>query len=329
MAETRIADIIVPEVFTEYMAEATTQKSALFQSGVAVRTPEYDALASGKGKVITMPFFKPLSGDEEVESETTPASINNITAGEQVAVKVYRRKAFGSSDMAAAFAGEDIMGAIVEALTPYRIERLQDQLISTLTGAFATALSSTHVLNISADTATTSTIFSSGALVDALTLLGDAAPTDQGGAIVMHSKVYADAVKANLIAYLRPAEYDFDIPFINGLRVIRDDDCPINLDGVNDDEYTSYIFAPGAVLFGAGLVKYPFEEDRETLAGVDYVIYRRQDIMHLNGMSWAGTPAGATPTEAELATGSNWTKAYASDKNIRVVKLVTNIGSQI
>lgn len=330
MADTRLTDLVIPEVFTAYMAEMTAEKSAIFQSGVAIASPEYNAFASGGGSNIQIPFFKPLSGAEEVVKEGVNLTVNNISTGKQTAVKVYRAKAFGASDIGADFSGEDVMGAIMAALAPYRIERLQAQLISTLDGAFATALAASHVLDISATTATASTIFSSDALVDALTLLGDSAPTDQGGAIVMHSKVYADAVKAQLITYLRPAEVDYDIPFINGLRVIRDDDCPINLDGANDDKYTSYIFAPGAVLFGAGTVQYPLEDFRDELASSSGVIYRRQDIMHLNGMSWLETAmVDDTPTDAELATGSNWAKVYSSNKNIRVVKLVTNIGSQI
>lgn len=329
MAETRLVNLVIPEEFTRYLAEMTAEKSALVQSGVVARSAEFDAFASSAGYTTEIPFFKPLSGAEEVITEGTPLAVNNITTGQQTAVKVYRGKAFGATDLGVDFSGEDVIGAIATALVPYRLERLQDQLISTLTGAFATALASSHVLDVSADTATSSTIFTSGALVDALTLLGDAAPTDQGGAIVMHSKVYADAVKAQLITYLRPAEVDYDIPFINGLRVIRDDDCPINLDGAHDDEYTSYIFAPGAVLQGVGTVQFPLEDFRDELGSTSGVIYRRKDIMHLNGMRWTGTPAGATPTDTELATGGNWAKAYASDKNIRVVKLVTNIGAQI
>lgn len=330
MADTRLTDLVIPEVFTAYMAELTAEKSAIFQSGVAIASPEYNEKASGGGSNIQIPFFKPLSGAEEVIAEGTDLSVNNITTGQQTAVKVYRGKAFGASDIGVDFSGEDVMGAILNALAPYRIERLQDQLISTLDGAFATALASSHVSDISAATATSSTIFSSGALVDALTLLGDSAPTDQGGAIVMHSAVYADAVKAQLITYLRPAEFDFDIPFINGLRVIRDDDCPIDLDGLNDDKYTSYIFAPGAVLFGAGTIQFPLEDFRDELGSSSGIIYRRQDIMHLNGMAWQeASMAGSTPTDAELATGANWAKVYSSNKNIRVVKLVTNIGSQV
>lgn len=329
MAETRLTDLVIPEQFTAYMAEMTAEKSALVQSGVVARSAEYDALASAGGYQVEMPFFKPLAGAEEVVAEGTPLTVNNITTGQQTAVKVYRAKAFGASDIGVDFSGEDVIGAIMTALVPYRLERLQDQLISTLDGAFATALAASHVLDISATTATSSTIFSSGALVDALTLLGDSAPTDQGGAIVMHSQVYADAVKANLIQYLRPAEQDYDIPFINGLRVIRDDDCPIDLDGANDDKYTSYIFAPGAVLQGEGTVQFPLEDYRDELGSNSGVIYRRKSIMHLNGMRWTGTPAGATPTDAELATGGNWSQAFAADKNIRVIKLVTNIGAQV
>ena len=330
MADTRLVDLVIPEVFTAYMAEMSAEKSAFIQSNVIARAPIYDQLAGGKGSQVEIPFFKPLAGAEEVITEGTDLTVGNITTGQQTAPKIYRGRAFGASDIGVDFSGEDVLGAISAALVDYRNERLQDQLINTLDGAFATALASTHVLDISATTATANTIISSSAIIDAMTLLGDAAPSfTGGGAIMMHSQVYADLVKANLVVYLRDREQDFDIPTVNGLRIIVDDDCPIDLDGANDDKYTSYIFAPGAVIQGDGVVQFPLEDFRDELGSSSGIIYRRQTIIHLNGVRWTGTPSGTTATDAELATGGNWSKVYGDDRNIRVVKLVTNIGSQV
>lgn len=330
MAETRLTDLVIPEVFTSYMAEMTTEKSALVQSGVMVNNADFNAYATQGGYEVQIPFFKPLTGAEEVIAEGNDLTVNPITTGQQTGVKVYRGKAFGASDLGVDFSGEDVLGAISTALVPYRLERLQDQLINILDGAFATALASTHVNDISATTATAATIISSSAIIDTRTLLGDAASEfSNGGAIVCHSNVYADLLKANLVEYLRDRELAFDIPTVNGLRIIVDDDVPVDLDGANDDKYTSYIFAPGAVLLGEGVVQYPLEQFRDELGSSEGIIYRRKTLMHLNGMQWTGTPAGATPTDAELATGGNWSKVFASDKNIRVVKLVTNIGAQV
>ena len=44
---TKVADVIVPEVFNPYVIERTAELSALVQSGIIETGPELDKLASG------------------------------------------------------------------------------------------------------------------------------------------------------------------------------------------------------------------------------------------------------------------------------------------
>ena len=44
MAVTKIADVVVPEIYTPYKQLVTEQKSALIQSGVVARDESIDAL---------------------------------------------------------------------------------------------------------------------------------------------------------------------------------------------------------------------------------------------------------------------------------------------
>ena len=46
MAITKIADVIVPELFNRYVINRTMELSAFFQSGIVVNSPGFDALAS-------------------------------------------------------------------------------------------------------------------------------------------------------------------------------------------------------------------------------------------------------------------------------------------
>ena len=49
------------------------------------------------------------------------------------------------------------------------------------------------------------------------------------------------------------------------------------------------------------------------------IVNRRQWVMHPRGVKWlGGTQAGVTPTNAELATATNWTRVY-DPKQIRIV----------
>ena len=99
-------------------------------------------------------------------------------------------------------------------------------------------------------------------------------------------------------------------------RVIIDDSCPV-ASGV----YTTYLFGPGAIGLGNGAAPVPTETDRDSLAGDDILINRKHFILHPRGVKWVGTAAGASPTNTELTTGTNWSKVY-EDKAIRMVKFV-------
>ncbi|MDK2600131.1 hypothetical protein QO179_18260 [Bacillus stercoris] len=72
MATTKIADIIVPEVFNPYVIQRTAELSALQQSGIISNNPELDRLASSGGTTIQMPFWDDLDGEDEVLSDKTP-----------------------------------------------------------------------------------------------------------------------------------------------------------------------------------------------------------------------------------------------------------------
>lgn len=42
MAITKIADVIVPELFNRYVINRTMELSAFFKSGIVVNSPEFD-----------------------------------------------------------------------------------------------------------------------------------------------------------------------------------------------------------------------------------------------------------------------------------------------
>ena len=118
--------------------------------------------------------------------------------------------------------------------------------------------------------------------------------------------------KRNLIK----TEFDSNnkpIDLYMGKRLIVDDGCP-----KSGDVFTSYLFGQGAVGLGNGAAPVPTETDRDSLAGDDILINRAHYILHLRGVKWNGNAAGASPTNVELATGSNWERVY-EEKAIRAV----------
>lgn len=308
MPKTQIKDVIVPEIFNPYVIQRTMELSALYQSGIIGNNPELDKLAQSGGKTINMPYWEDLTGDDEVLSDSTALTPEKIQAGKDVAVLLMRGKAWSANDLAKALSGSDPMAAIGDLVASYWARSMQKTAINLLTGTFAAASMANKVSDISSESPGT---FTGETFLDALYKMGDAAENISG--IVMHSATMASLRKQNLIQ----TELDSNNQVINlymGKRVIIDDSCP-NSEGI----FTTYLFGPGAIGLGNGGAPVPTETDRDSLAGDDILINRKHYILHLRGVKWIGTAAGSSPTNIELATGTNWEKVY-EDKAIRAIQ---------
>lgn len=310
---TKISDVIVPEIFNPYVIQKTMELSALVSSGIISAEAIFDALASGGGKTVNMPYWTDLSGDSEVLSDSGALTPEKIGSAQDVAVILRRGKAWGVNDLAANLAGDDPMRAIGDLVAAYWSRDLQTTLIKILTGVFGAASMSGNVSDISAGVGDAAKI-SASAIVDAFQLLGDAKSTLTG--IMMHSAVEAALSKQDLITTIRNSEGKVVMKSYMEKQVIVDDGCP-----VTDGTYSTFLFGAGAFALGNGnpVGFVPTETDRDSLAGEDYLINRKTLILHPRGVAFTGTPAGSSPTNTELATGTNWTRKYAN-KAIRVVQ---------
>ena len=326
MAQTKLSDVIVPEVYNPYLIQRTTELNAVIASGIAtfdpdLRFPNVDKKAKG-GKTIHVPFWKSLvdnSGADEILDDTNALALNNIEAGESVAAVHVRGKAWGANDLAGYFAGSDPMMAIADMNAAYWANRFQHVLVKSLEGITdkTTGAIKDHVLDISGETGDAAKL-SSEAMIDAIYLMGDHASELAG--VMMHSQAMAKLVKLNLIDTIRDADNNIEYKAYMGKRVIVDDTL-----AATSGAYPIYFFGQGAVAFNEdtdGLVM--TETDRDSLGGNDILISRRAFIMHPRGLSWTGTAAGTTPTNAELATAANWTLAD-SLKNVPITKLVAKL----
>ena len=314
---TKISDVIVPEIFTPYIIEKTAEKSRILTSGIAVANPKLNQLVTGGGTTLQMPYWKDLTGDDEVLSDNVALTPGKIDAGKDIAALLLRGKAWGANELSGALAGDDPMQAIANRVADYWARQEQKILVSVLTGVFAAASMANHVKD-----ASTQAI--SGSLVlDAKQLLGDSA--DQLQAIMMHSAVFTELQKQNLIQYTTTSDGKIAFATYLGYQIIVDDGMPVETVGEGASAYkvyTTYLFARGAIGRGEGtpVSLTPTETDRDSLAGEDILIHRRALVLHPFGIKWKGTPAGVTPTNTELATGTNWERVY-EDKNIGIVAI--------
>lgn len=313
---TRIADVIVPEVFNPYMVERTAELSALYQSGIISTSPELNTLASSGGRLLNMPYWHDLSGDDEVLSDTNPLTPDKITAGQDVAVLHLRGKAWAANDLAKALSGDDPMRAIADLVAAYWARQWQKLLIASLQGVFASSSM--------ADNVHEADVFNGENFLDASYKLGDA--EERLTALAVHSATYASMRKQDLIEFI-PDSQGKPIPYYMGKRVIVDDGLPVE-DDAGGKIYTTYIFGDGAIGYGEGGAPVPTETDRDSLQGDDILINRRHFILHPRGVKFTDSSvAGAAPTNTELANAANWQRVY-EPKNVRIVAFKHKVGNE-
>lgn len=311
MAATKIADVIVPSVFNPYVTERSTQLSELFESGIITTVGELNVFGMRGGTTLAMPFWKDLTGAEEILSDVVPLGVDKITSAQDIAVLHARGKAWGVNDLAEALSGDDPMAEIASLVGGFWARRWQAMLLAILEGVFKSASMAGNIHDISAG-AGAAAVIGADAVVDAIYKLGDAA--SRLTAFAMHSATVAVLVKQGLIDFKEDRDGDPTLPYYMGKQVIVDDTMPVNA-GV----YTSYLFGAGAIGYADGGAPTPTETDRDSLAGEDILINRRHFVMHPRGVAWIGTSTGVSPTNAELAVGTNWNRRY-ENKNIRIVQ---------
>lgn len=323
--QTKLSDVIVPELFNPYVIQRTAELSALIQCGIITSDAEFDRLASQAAPTINMPFFDDLTGESEQIIEDVDLAANKIESNKDVAAIIRRAKMWAATDLAAALAGSDPMAAIASLVASFWARDMQKELIAVLNGIFGTYTPSggtattplaSNLLDISSASTAAGKIWSASAFIDAQQLLGD--NQAQLTAIAMHSATWSTLKKQNLITTEHPS-VDVAFDAYQGKRVIIDDGCPV-ANGV----YTSYLFGQGALALGngspVGFVPTEIDRDKKKGSGVDYLINRKTMILHPRGVKFTNTAVAKTegPSRTELADASNWLPVY-EPKQIRIV----------
>jgi hypothetical protein len=329
------SDVIVPEVFTAYVDEAVTTRSAFINSGVI--QPLAILNATEGGDYVQVPSWTAnLSGDAEVLSDSSSLTPGKIGAEKQICPVLHRGRAWEVRTLSALAAGDDPMAAIGRKVAEYISHQQQKDIFAILKGVFGPLTSNTTgaLKALAIDSNATAGVLSPGKVAEARAALGDQG--EKLSVIAMHSKVYYDLVERRAIEYVTAAEArqtadsampdafggnlanaygNVEVPTYMGLRVIVSDD--VNNDGTN---YASYLFTPGAMASGtqSGLVT---ETDRDILALSDAMSVHWHNLYHPLGMSY--TAGGVNPSRATLETVGNWTQIYET-KNLGIVSIVSN-----
>lgn len=327
MAKTKLEDVIVPEIFANYVLQKTTDRNALITSGIASADENVAQRMFKGGKGIELPFWKRTNARSEVLSESSPMTTHKIVAGGDYAAVHARGIGYSSNDLSGLFAGDDPMNAMATMVADDWSGSFQEVLLASLKGVFGATSMSDHVLDISTKTGDDG-VLSNNALIDAIYLLGDNFKNLTG--LAMHSAVMAKLAKLKLLDdYPRDASQmapEFDTYMRR--RIIVDDAISPETITVGSDTsakaYPIYLFGNGAVAYNESPALMETEPDRDSGQGDDYLYTRRVFTMHPRGIKWIGSPAGATASNEELATGTNW-ELVEDSKNVLIAKLIVRL----
>lgn len=336
---TRIADVVVPEIFSPYVQQMTQEKSRLIRSGAITLDAQLNSALAGGGLTFNEPSFKDLDNDAENVSTDDPATDstpNKIGTATEIQVRLSRNNSWSSMDLSGDLAGADPMQAIANRVSDYWARRQQAAFVATLNGVFAdnaaAPTGTEHVQNdmthdvSGAAFADGVTNFSAEAFIDATATMGDS--MEDLTMVMVHSIVYARMLKNNLIDFVSDSVNGnaVRIPTFLGREVIVDDGVPRS-SGV----FNTWLFGRGALRGGMGSPKVPTEVDRKPAAGngggQDILFNRTEWIIHPVGHAYAGTPPNGGPSNASttnnLAHADSWKRVFSERKQIRIARLIT------
>lgn len=336
MATTRLTDVIYGPMFIPGVIQRIETGSAIRQSGIAREDPEMAQFANAPGDIVQMPFWNDISGSSNVSSDdpAQTATPNKVTQGQDFARKIRRNNGWQAANLVASIlGGDDPLDIVANRIAAYWVREEETVLTFTLNGIFGAATMSGNVLAVASEAgATTPVNMDATVSGNAHALLGASGVNLVG--VMMHSRVYWNLRAAGAITYKKDPQDipDLTMPFWDGKRVIVSDAVPKVAGATSGFKYTSYFFADGALGYaeatGGGGPKKPVELESSASAGngegVETVWYRRHWVMHPRGVKFTSAAVvGESPTNAELATATNWIRVY-DPTNVRIVAVTTN-----
>lgn len=340
MAVTTISDLFTPDIWIPGVAEKVTKLPSIINSGLVIRDPQIDQAASGGGITAQLPFFKEPNPSRQIQQENVAPTINSVTSAKQIAVMCNSVSPIGVTALSAGISGTDPLGFALSVIAGIRLRQRQDMLLSTLRGTFDNAAAPAggtgalkslrnDIFLEAGNSATSANLFSGGAFIDTVSVLGEVASDLEKGIVLCHSTIYAAMRKQNLITVLLNSD-NKPIEYYQGYRIFQSD-LLTRAGGTNGKVYDTYIAQMGSVLMGdkpqsseVGDVAHLVLDNSDVAKNNVAVYDRTRSILHVQGTKWVGTPALSSPSDAELSTAANWQLAFGDIKNVKIACLRTN-----
>lgn len=308
MATTQLADIFVSDYYADLAPVNSPEKTAVFESGIIVKSPELDAIASNGQGTAEIAYWQDLDADEEPNiSNDDPDDLGEVGKAEQGSMRartLYLNKGYGVADLTTELARTEPMQHIRNRFGTYWTRRWQRYLLGAARGIIASNIAN-NAGDMVVDAGAT---ISAGAFQDAAFTSGDAA--DVFSAIGVHSVVMNQMVKQDLIEYLRDSDGKIILATYLGKPVFMDDSLVYG-----PGQYLSVFFGQGAFGYGEGSPANPVELERKASGGngggAEVIWERKTMILQPAGFSWKGSEnRNLSPTATQYAAAANWERVF-------------------
>lgn len=326
------------EVFTQMMKEQDFIKNEIIASGVVAKDASIMEAIGERGNVATIPIYKSFSvHDASMSALNNDGETNNtpvdITGDKQTCMLIQRMKAFKAKDFTAELTGAEPLDHIRKKLANYYAGVWENELMNIVNAVLGISELSSHVtdLSVTSGTVEAKNKIDDTTLIDAeQAALGDMA--GGMGLIVMHSKIFAQYKKLQLVEYDKftvgdAIKREVILPHIGGKIPLVTDYYTIDKTAPTHPVYKTFLLGEGAFLTCDKTnykKQYTTNYDAEKAAGTDMLFTKQGKVLHPNGVSLAvDNIAKESPTFAELGNSENWSLKF-NHKNVRMGVIKSN-----
>lgn len=320
-----------------WTSEKDPTSTVLLESGAMVEDATIAGLIAGGGNYYTLPFYKDIEGSELNYDGATDITTDDTEDGVQSGVVYGRAKGWESTIFVNDFTAADPMRNILNRIQKWKAKKVQARVIAILeailgvtgTGDFADW--ENHKMDI---TSASSTVTDDNKI--GLTTLRDLAVQAQGDAAddyalaIMHSAVANRLSQFNVLEFFKyndanGQERDVRVGRSGNMLVLICDEVPHATDTNGNMVYTTYCLGRGVLLHANAPVEHPsdYSYDPADNGGVEKLYTRYRETIHPNGFTFSMANLPISPTDAQLASSSNW-DIVMNPKNIAIASLKTN-----
>ena len=331
MAKVRIEDIFQAELWTNDIINEAPVLQNILNSGLLRTNAELERVVNAQpaGTRFELPYVDEpdYTEPEAMDDSDELVTPKKVSWSNQFAVLGLYSETYGYANIVQLIARDsDPARVLRDILANYWARDLQERIISSVIG-IAEKAGSDLTLDVADDTADgADVVLNASIIIDGASLLGD--HQDKFEYMFIHSKVYADLKKQNLIDVIPPSEEGAKpIEMYGNYRIVVNDKMPV-INGTNKKKYVTLIAQRGIFAYaekrlgGDMPVLETYRDPRLGRgAGATLIITRRGFVLHPVGWSWKSSTA--SPKLADLSNKNSWEMKF-KPKQQRFVQIITN-----